>query len=773
MKPIEIIAQDLFDKVRSRFSNLEMGDENGAVTASPTEARFFDFDFVIEGNNLGRISISIRELGNLKIFYSQGITEDSDSITQSMWYDFLREMRFFAKRRLLRFDTRDITKGNLDKTDFQYLAQNGTKDPNMNESAMYGSTKTSHRPLEDTDLIIRHSEAIDPTKPGARSRKIKNLFIQNKEGERFKFPYVFLPGARAMQRHVANGGTPHDPAGHAIMKCCEEILKLSDFGRKVKYSKLNDNSHEIVERAVGKLKKLRHHCECLSKQGYYEQWKEAFHPQGDEVTELDDATMESYRDAFTVSKFDEALVDIFPLLHSIMQEAGEVDLEDYLVKEDDIANIEDEVKESAFDAFEAWANDITEDEQQAINIDSLQQIMGGDIKLGTGMELISALQGAGINDDELSNSLEQLAKMNPNADSTLVKQVVGSWLEKNQPELAKQLGGTQEDIASSHEVDPKKNPDMPAYMRKKAGYKLSGDDVKNYTNRHKYDFHKRAHGEKHPEDTREGYYLGPEDFNDWLKDAMHRVAAGKVKDWTELYAELIGDIGFDEERAEKIAQRVFGHDTLAKHRVAPQDDVDMPPQHDDEEDDDSSFLSKLRGQAKSGSIGTEREDSLDGEEEPDDEKLLEPKQKKDTKQEVKDLVLGFFNRTDGTWTRGEHGVVTHVKRHFSGEEGEGGEKEAKMAAVFINFINDQYKSRQGNQAEMEGILKLAGVPMIEAKKPSAGLTKSEKSSIVKKAKAGKDIGKPGKSFDKVAKAAGGGEKGKKIAAAAMWKNAAK
>jgi hypothetical protein len=54
--------------------------------------------------------------------------------------------------------------------------------------------------------------------------------------------------------------------------------------------------------------------------------------------------------------------------------------------------------------------------------------------------------------------------------------------------------------------------------------------------------------------------------------------------------------------------------------------------------------------------------------------------------------------------------------------------------------------------------------------PSAGLSKAEKSAVVKKAKAGGDIGKPGKSFDKVAKAAGGGEKGKKIAAAAMWKN---
>jgi len=61
----------------------------------------------------------------------------------------------------------------------------------------------------------------------------------------------------------------------------------------------------------------------------------------------------------------------------------------------------------------------------------------------------------------------------------------------------------------------------------------------------------------------------------------------------------------------------------------------------------------------------------------------------------------------------------------------------------------------------------------ESAKPSAGMSKGEKSSLVKKAKSGGDIGKPGKSFDKVAKAAGGGEKGKKIAAAAMWKNAAK
>lgn len=55
------------------------------------------------------------------------------------------------------------------------------------------------------------------------------------------------------------------------------------------------------------------------------------------------------------------------------------------------------------------------------------------------------------------------------------------------------------------------------------------------------------------------------------------------------------------------------------------------------------------------------------------------------------------------------------------------------------------------------------------KKPSYGLSKKTKSSVVKKARKGMDIGKKGKNFDEVAAAAGGGEKGKRIAAAMMWK----
>lgn len=55
--------------------------------------------------------------------------------------------------------------------------------------------------------------------------------------------------------------------------------------------------------------------------------------------------------------------------------------------------------------------------------------------------------------------------------------------------------------------------------------------------------------------------------------------------------------------------------------------------------------------------------------------------------------------------------------------------------------------------------------------------KMSKSALAKKIRKGEDVGKPGKNFDKVAaKAAakyGSEEAGKRVAAAAMWKNLSK
>ncbi len=96
----------------------------------------------------------------------------------------------------------------------------------------------------------------------------------------------------------------------------------------------------------------------------------------------------------------------------------------------------------------------------------------------------------------------------------------------------------------------------------------------------------------------------------------------------------------------------------------------------------------------------------------------------------------------------------------------------------IDELPDGTEEEPVDDAQNQSLLSMME-DLLEAKKkkPSAGLTKKQKSTISKKAKAGKDIGKKGKGFEKISKAAaekyGSKERGQKVAAAAMWKSAAK
>lgn len=481
MKTIEIISQDVFDKVRSRFENLEMGDENGAVTTDPRKARFFDFDFVVEGeNNLGRVSISINELGTLKIFYGKSILEDIDPISRDVWYDFLREMRQFAKRRLLRFDTRDITKSNLNKDDFQYLAAKGNKDENMNMNEsikMTGSTKTSYRMLERTKLIVKHHNPIQDESFGARGRasNIKALYVENAEGERFKYPFIHLAGAKAMQRHVANGGRPYDDKGKAIIEMSSQIAQLAEFKRHVaRTDGMNQSVNEIAERAMSKLDTLKQTMEAISKQQAYESWCNSFSPMGEQI-ELDPATVEDYKSKFTITSFKEDLAKFFPLIHSIMQEAGEIDLEDFVNEGDECNKCHkdpcecDEEADEGIDAFEAWANSVVEGTLEPDTLMRLSELLSNPVPIGVdGTAGIEALEGIGVVNEELEKLVAAKAAIDPTMD---LRDPVAEWLSKDDPEAAQELGLTSqqpamaptaegEDTMVDKPVEEKEKPSM-------------------------------------------------------------------------------------------------------------------------------------------------------------------------------------------------------------------------------------------------------------------------------------------------------------------------
>lgn len=503
MKAIQIISQDLFDKVRSRFQNLEMGDETGAVTIDPAQARFFDFDFVNEDINLGRVSISLGDLGSLKIYYSQGITENQDDPAKEIWYNFLKEMRLFAMRRLMRFDTRDIAKTNLDRNDFQHLAATqGRKDEDpemntMNESRwnQKSSRKTSRAVKGATEVIVRHHKAVEETFPGARSQKknIKAIYIQNKDGERFKYPFIHPAGAFAMAQHVDHGGVPHDPAGKAIVRMSEQIAQLQEFSRQIQHTQLHDDAMGISERAVGRLHELKSQIEALSKCHHYESWMETFtdSDQGDDLMELDPVTMEDYKSKFTQTNFKEELASFFPLIHKIMQETGTVDLEDFVKEENsdkkytvhcsqcgnDFERDKDEgyshckdhktVSENVFNEFEEWAEateqgKLTDDQIEELK-NAIAQLPNGEMELGVdGQTAYQFFSSFGLDDADLEEKLKAAAELDSATDPLEVLQV---WAQDNYPELLVALGIS----GAGAEVPAQPAPEQPPVAEGKEG----------------------------------------------------------------------------------------------------------------------------------------------------------------------------------------------------------------------------------------------------------------------------------------------------------------
>jgi len=328
-------SQDLFNKIRSKFSNIQLGDSKGNVTADPKSAVFFDFEFSENSDNFGRVSISLADGENMKVFYNRGLVEKIDDEARANWYSFLKELKDFAVQHQVSFDVRDITKNSLTQQDFKNLADvnqtvnTGDMSEELNRltqlagipvaESLTGTKKSSYENLDKTRLIIRHAQAVDENVPGARSRQINSLYIENAQGERFKYPMKHLAGARAMARHVANGGVPHDDFGKHIIKMSEQIAQLNSFSRYASNKdQLNNSVGDIIEKSKLKLENMRTYVKNLSKQAHYMKAKESFQPIT--IAELDDATKNSLREKFTLKHLDDKVESALPLIHSIMKE---------------------------------------------------------------------------------------------------------------------------------------------------------------------------------------------------------------------------------------------------------------------------------------------------------------------------------------------------------------------------------------------------------------------------------------------------------------------
>ena len=323
MQNLDLIANELFNKIRGRFPSVTIGDAEGNVTNEPKQARYFDFDFMNEGRPVGKISISLDDK-NVAVVYGESLVSNETELTKNNWYDFLKELRMFARKRALTFDTRDITKSNLNSRDYKFLAKNRDGDGTMTESKMYGTSKISYQDFDGARLMIKHTEGIDQDAAGGRAKKVGSLYIESAEGERFKYPYKHITGARAMARHVAEGGNAYDDFGKHIVSMSEEMNKLRKFksymGRSAVMAESLAEYVDVVKERIVTVKKT---LESLQRPAYYKETFEAFAPAVMEDVPTDVA--ENWIDQLTIRQFNEELSDVFPYIYKLVSEASKAE----------------------------------------------------------------------------------------------------------------------------------------------------------------------------------------------------------------------------------------------------------------------------------------------------------------------------------------------------------------------------------------------------------------------------------------------------------------
>lgn len=210
------------------------------------------------------------------------------------------------------------TKQQFAKDAEKYKGKKVAEDITESFSKMFGSARTSQQTLENVVIKVRHKVPVSEEVRGSRSRHISAIFLEC-NGERMRFPYNYLPGARAMAQHMAHGGTMSDKVGAYISESTGQLLKLQSFNRYVTTNKLiNEDSSGIIETVKENIETLRTELKKLMGVKTYETTKARLETFERQPLAEDDTS--GLKDLFTIRRFDEKFEEVLPIVKQLVQE---------------------------------------------------------------------------------------------------------------------------------------------------------------------------------------------------------------------------------------------------------------------------------------------------------------------------------------------------------------------------------------------------------------------------------------------------------------------
>ena len=322
---LDKIAQDLYGKIQTRFPDIQMGDENAAVLSKKEDipkARFFEFEYTEDGEPLGTIAITLDADDGVVVQVSGDLVNDNDDTTHHGAYKFIRSFRQFARDRLLNFDVQNIGKSNLDKRDYQFQAKRKEEPqmPAIMENKLYGNAKMSYQDLGEARLVIKHTQPVNLELAAGRTMHIESIYIENAQGERFRYPAKHLNGARALAEHIKHGGNPYDAIGKHIIGLSEELSSLRKFkGFVSRQEQISEAMGNVTDKVVERIEQIKETIQKLQRTAYYESFVESFEAQ-DEVM-IPEEVQNDLIDRLTVRTFNEELKSVFPYIYKFVDES--------------------------------------------------------------------------------------------------------------------------------------------------------------------------------------------------------------------------------------------------------------------------------------------------------------------------------------------------------------------------------------------------------------------------------------------------------------------
>jgi hypothetical protein len=312
----ESLNRDLYGLLKSRGYRPEMFTSGGKKVSIPDEAEAFQFDFMKDGENYGKATITIDGLHRLIVYYNNEIANSPKGDGQDIsWTTLMKHVKRWAKNKALGFQLSDQDDLESDMAKREYNKIEG-----LNEGYYAMGKKASYSDnVPSTKIILQHSRQIEEGEQ--RYRNVEKIFVENAQGERFLLP-TNKPGlARVYARHIAEGGTPYDERGTHITSLVEEYQKMAGFVRATRNHQFNESAQRLISEGINHYEKLRETLHKMSGKRGYTEYFNNYSP-----ALMEDEGSTDLSEMFMQSSLDPRIENVMPILGKLSKNLVETEV---------------------------------------------------------------------------------------------------------------------------------------------------------------------------------------------------------------------------------------------------------------------------------------------------------------------------------------------------------------------------------------------------------------------------------------------------------------